>query len=296
MELRHLRYFVALAERLNFTAAAEQVHVTQPTLSHQIKQLENELGVELFNRSERRVSLTAAGVLFLPKVLEALKTLDSGTALLKAATTELSGHIHLATSQTFNIVIVPQTVLLYKQQHENVRVTIEELTLADMASALRAGEIDLAIAYQPVDSHDLLFEPLCNEELVLVARPDHPLARRKRVRMIELHGRDMVMLPPRFKTRQILQDAFHAAGTEPNVIIESGTIPSLLNLVRETGAPTILSRYAIPPDSALKTIPLESPRPMRTTGLIWRRDRPQTPIQAAFGALLRSVTMNYLAK
>ncbi|OZI72341.1 LysR family transcriptional regulator [Bordetella genomosp. 12] len=296
MELRHLRYFVALAERLNFTAAAQQVHVTQPTLSHQIKQLEDELGLALFDRSERRVSLTAAGVLFLPKVIEALRTLDSGTALLKAATTALSGRLHVATSQTFNIVIVPQTVLLYKQQHENVRITIEELTLADMASALRAGEIDLAIAYQPVDSHDLLFEPLCNEELVLVVRADHPLAKRKRVRMIELHGRDMVMLPQRFKTRQLLQEAFDSAGTVPHVTIESGTIPSLLNLVRDTGAPTILSRYAIPPDSTLKTIPLENPRPMRTTGLIWSRDRQQTPIQATFGALLRSVTMNYLAK
>jgi len=296
MELRHLRYFVALAERLNFTAAAEQVHVTQPTLSHQIKQLENELGVDLFNRSERRVSLTAAGVLFLPKVLEALKALDSGTALLKASTTELSGHIRVATSQTFNIVIVPRTVLLYMQHHQHVRITVEELTLEDMTRALRSGDIDLAIAYQPVDSQDLLFEPLCDEELVLISRPDHPLARRKRVRMIELHGRDMVMLPSRFKTRQILQEAFNSAGTEPNVIVESGTIPSLLNLVRETGAPTILSRYAVAPDSTLKTIPLESPRPMRTTGLIWSRNRSQTPILAAFGALLRSVTANYVGK
>lgn len=123
---------------------------------------------------------------------------------------------------------------------------------------------------------------------------DHPLARRRRVRMIELHGRDVVMLPPRFMTRQILQDAFDAAGSVPNVIIESGTILSLLNLVRETGAPTILSRYAVPPDKLLKTVPLESPRPMRTTGLIWRRGRLISPLEAAFSALLRTVTASYL--
>jgi LysR family cyn operon transcriptional activator len=296
MELRHLRYFVALAERLNFTAAAEQTHVTQPTLSHQIRQLENELGMALFNRSERRVSLTAAGVLFLPKVLDALKTLDSGTALLRASTTESTGHIRLATSPTFNIVIVPRTVQMYQQQHPHVRFTIEELTLDEMTGALRTGEIDMAIAYQLLELQDLLFEPLCIEELVLVVRPDHPLAGRKRVRMIELHKRDMVLLPTRFSTRKILQKAFDTAGCEPNVIIESGTIPSLLTLVQETGAPTILSRYALAPGTTLKTIHLESPRPVRTTGLITSKARVQTPIQAAFGALLRSVTINYVER
>jgi len=294
MELRHLRYFVALAERLNFTAAAAQVHVTQPTLSHQIKQLENELDMALFERTERRVSLTAAGMLFLPRVIEALKTLDSGTALLKASAT-LSGHLRIATSQTFNLAIVPRTVLLFRQQHENVRVTIEELTLADMTRALRADEIDLAIAYQPTDARDMVFEPLCDEELVLFLPADHALARRKRVRMIELHGRDMVMLSTRYKTRQIIDDALISAGTIPNVIIESGTIPSLLNLVRQTGAPTILSRYALTPDSPLKTVPLESPRPTRTTGLIYSNDRVRSPLETAFGALLRKVAVNYIA-
>ncbi|RZT39164.1 LysR family transcriptional regulator [Cupriavidus agavae] len=294
MELRHLRYFVALAERLNFTAAAEQVHVTQPTLSHQIKQLENELDLALFERNERRVSLTAAGMLFLPRVIEALRVLDGGTALLKASTGSLTGHLRIATSQTFNIVIVPRTVLLFRQQHEGVRVTIEELTLADMTQSLRDGDMDLAIAYQPTEDRDMEFEPLCDEELVLVTRTDHVLARRKRVRMIELHGRDMVMLPQRFKTRQIIEEAFASAGTVPNVIIESGTIPSLLTLVRETHAPTILSRHALPPDSTLKAVPLESPRPTRTTGLIYSSGRPRTPIETAFGALLRKVAASHV--
>lgn len=295
MELRHLRYFVALAERLSFTAAAEQVHVTQPTLSHQIKQLENELDLTLFERTERRVSLTAAGMLFLPKVIEALKVLDSGTALLKASGATLSGHLRIATSQTFNIAIVPRTVMLFRQQHENVRITIEELTLAEMTRALRADEIDLAIAYQPRDADDMVFEPLCDEELVLITTPDHALARRKRVRMIELHGRDMILLPQRFQTRQLLDEAFLSAGTVPNVIIESGTILSLLHLVRETDAPTILSRNSLPSDSTLKYVPLESPRPTRTTGLFYSNRQARTPLQIAFGALLHKVTTSHVA-
>lgn len=294
MELRHLRYFVALAERLNFTEAAEQVHVTQPTLSHQIKQLETELDQQLFERSERRVRLTPAGELLLPKILEALKTIDSGTALLKGGHADSSGHIRLATSQTFNIAIVPQTVARYKQQHAGVKITVEEFTLEEMTERLGRGAIDMAIAYQPINCKDLHFEPLCNEELVLIVRADHPLAHRRRVRMIELHRRELVLLPPRFMTRQLLQEAFETAGTEPDVTIESGTIPSLLTLVQEMGAPTILSRYAVPPNTQLRTVPLESPRPVRTTGLISAKGRPRLPIEAAFAALLRRVTDDYL--
>ncbi|WP_115952513.1 LysR family transcriptional regulator substrate-binding protein [Cupriavidus plantarum] len=164
-----------------------------------------------------------------------------------------------------------------------------------MTRALRANEMDLAIAYQPTDAHDMVFEPLCDEELVLFLPGDHALARRKRVRMIELHGRDRVMLSPRHKTRQIIDDALDSAGTVPNGIIESGTIPSLLNLVRETGAPTILSRYALTPGSPLRTVPLESPRPTRTTGLIYSSRRARTPLETAFGALLRKVAVSDIA-
>jgi LysR family cyn operon transcriptional activator len=296
MELRHLRYFAALAEKLNFTEAAEQVHVTQPTLSHQIKQLESELDNTLFDRSERRVRLTSAGELFLPKVLEALKIIDSGTALLKEPHSTYSGHIRLATSQTFNIAIVPRAVSLYKQMHPEVRITIEEFTLEEMTKGLREGAIDMAIAYQPVVGDDLQFVPLCSEELVLITRSDHPLANNRRVRMIELHRRELVLLPPRFMTRQLIQAAFETAGTEPKVTIESGTIPSLLTLVQETGAPTILSRYAVPPDSKLRTVPLESPRPVRTTGLIWAKDKPRPPMEVLFAALLRQTTDSYLSR
>ncbi|RYH21139.1 MAG: hypothetical protein EON54_25795, partial [Alcaligenaceae bacterium] len=108
--------------------------------------------------------------------------------------------------------------------------------------------------------------------------------------------RDVVLLPKRFMTRKILQDAFESAGCEPHVIIESGTIPSLLTLVQETGAPTILSRYAVVPDTTLKIIHLENPRPVRTTGLLVNNEHPQTPLQAVFGALLRTITNNYIGR
>ena len=290
MELRHLRYFAVLSETLNFTEAARRVHVTQPTLSHQIKQLEAELGRTLLDRGGRRTRLTRAGELFLPKVLEALDSIDSGTALLQDADTELEGHIRLATSQTFNIAIVPRAVSTFKQENPSVRVTVDELTHDEMMDGLRRDHLDLAISYQPPDSSDLRYERLCDEELVLITRADHPLAERRRVRMIELHGLDMLLLSPRFMTRQVLDKAFAAAGTEPRAAIESGTIASLLTLVRETGLPTILSRYAVPHHSGLRAVSLESPCPIRATGLIWKRSRLRLSTETLFAVGLRAAT------
>ncbi|RTZ43207.1 LysR family transcriptional regulator [Candidimonas sp. SYP-B2681] len=294
MELRHLRYFVALAERLNFTEAAKQVHVTQPTLSHQIKQLENELGKPLFERSERRLRMTSAGELLLPKALEALGTIDSGIALLKASTTDLTGHIRIATTPTFNITVVPHAVARYIEQHAAIKITVEEFTSEEIAEKIREGALDMAIAYRPKESNGLLFEPLCNEELVLIVRKDHALAGRKRVRMIELHRRDLILPTTRFATRHLLQEAFESAGAQPNVIIESGTIASLLNLVVETGAATILSRYALPLNSEFQMVPIESPRPVRTPGLVWAQHKERLPIEVAFASVLRSVTNSIL--
>src|ERR1700740_1207953 len=108
MELRHLRYFVALAEYLSFTRAAERVHVTQSTLSHQIRQLEEEIGHALFDRIGRRVLLTDAGETFLGYAAKALREVDQGLGELKRSAGELSGEVRIGATHTFNIGFVPE--------------------------------------------------------------------------------------------------------------------------------------------------------------------------------------------
>jgi len=289
MELRHLCYFVALAERLNFTDAAAQTHVTQSTLSHQIHQLEIELGHELFERTKRRVALTAAGELFLPKAIHALGELDSGVALLSPSATELTGRLRMATTPTFNLQVIPRVLAEFGEQHPNVHVSVEEDTAANIVRRLIARHFDLAIAYRPEHGSKVLFQPLCNEEMALLVAADHPLAARKRVRMVELHRRPMILPPARFATRRMLDEAFASVGATPFVCMESDSIAAMQATVALSRLATIVSLRAVGADARLRAVPLESPTPMRTPGLLRLRGREAAPAEAAFAAIVRRV-------
>lgn len=291
MELRHLRYFVALAERLNFTHAAAQVHVTQSTLSHQIRQLEDELGQALFLRSPQQVLLTAAGELFLPKALQALGELDAGIALVNTtAMGEMAGEVRVGTTPTFNIHVIPRVIADFLLRHPAAQVSVVEDTSANIAGRVLNREFDLAIAYHPGSEPKLAFEPLCNEEMVLVAGSKHPLAHRRRVRVVELHRRELILPPTQFATRRLLDEAFASAGASPVVRVESDSITAMLSAVRQSHLATIVSLHAVQADPGLIVIPLENPTPVRTPGLVRLRKATPSPIEASFAAIVREVT------
>ena len=290
MELRHLRYFVALAERLNFTQAAAQVHVTQSTLSHQIRQLEDELGQSLFSRTKRQVALTAAGELFLPKAVQALGELDSGVALLSANVAELTGHIKVGTTPTFNIHVIPRVLAAFSMRHPNVRISVDEDTAANINKKVASGQFDLAVSYHPGEEPKLSFEPLCNEEMVLLVGAGHVLAGRRRARMVELHRREMILPSQRFSTRRLLDEAFASAGASPIVRVESDSITAMLTTVSVSQLATIVSRHAVQPHTRWHLVPLESPTPVRTPGLVRLRRKEISPSQASFASIVREVT------
>ncbi|HEX2544127.1 MAG TPA: LysR substrate-binding domain-containing protein [Ramlibacter sp.] len=290
MELRHLRYFVALAERLNFTQAAAQTHVSQSTLSHQIRQLEEQLGQALFERTKRRVTLTAAGELFLPKAMRALSELDGGIALLSASPAEFNGQLRVGTTPTFNVDVIPRAVAAFTERHPGVRVLVQEDVATGIVGKVLSGASDIAVGYQPADEARVSFEPLCNEELVLVVGPRHPFASRRRVRVIELHRRELIVVPAGFATRRMLEDVFASAGAVPVIRVESDSMGAMLATVGHSQLATIVSRHAVQADSRCKIIPLESPTPMRTTGLLRLRDRAISPAEASFASILRQAT------
>ncbi|CAP43222.1 LysR substrate-binding domain-containing protein [Bordetella petrii] len=291
MELRHLRYFIALAGSLNFTRAAERVHVTQSTLSHQIRQLEEEIGQRLFDRVGKRVVITAAGETFLAYAARALREIDQGLSELKQSAASLTGELRVGTTHTFNQSFIPDCMARFLQHHPTVRVIIEELAADAIAARLEAGQLDLGVAYRPESTSGLQFEPLFNEELVLVVSAAHPLAARKRIRMIELHREPLVLLTPGFSTRRLLDECFAAAGAEPSVVAETNTIAAMLGMVTRLPVGAIAAPSAVAPSPALRMIPMENPTPMRTPGLLLNREVPQSRPGRAFAALLRKQAM-----
>lgn len=293
MELRHLRYFVTVAECLNFTRAAERVHVTQSTLSHQIRQLEEELDQPLFDRAGKRVLLTDAGERFLDYANQALAAVDQGIGALKESSADLAGEVRIGATHTFNLGFIPECVALFLTRHPTARVVVEELSADDISAKVTSGELDLGIAYRPAALDDLWFEPLYNEEMVLVVADDHPLAQRKRVRLVELHRQQLVLLPKEFATRTLLDECFRACGAEPQVVAEMNTIAPMLGLVARTRIGSIMAANAAMPQSGLKRIPLESPTPIRTPGILWKRgNRQQDSPMRSFSSIVRKLALS----
>ena len=149
MELRHLRYFDALAETLNFTRAAERLHVTQSTLSHQIKQLEEELGTPLFDRSAKHVRMTEAGEILRSHMTPALEQIDLGLQALRQPGETITGSIRLGTTPSFNTRMVPQCVATLLNHYPSIGVMVEELPAGQILKRLRSGHLDIAVSYPP---------------------------------------------------------------------------------------------------------------------------------------------------
>jgi LysR family cyn operon transcriptional activator len=290
MELRHLRYFAALAETLHFTRAADRTHVTQSTLSHQIKQLEEELGVNLFDRIGKRVVITEAGDTLLAQILPALKQIDMAVTALNSQPGSVAGTLRVGATYSFNTRLVPQCIASFLSRNPAIRVTAEELSQAKIVERLESGDLDLGIAYRPTEDHDLWFEPLYNEEMVLVVASAHPLAKRRKVRMIELHNLRMALLPTMFSTRQQLDECFRAAGAEPVVVAEMNTIMPMIELVKQTDLAGIVGETAVGGVEGLAIVALENPTPIRTPGLLWKRGGSDDLVIKQFAAVVRRAT------
>lgn len=288
MELRHLRYFTVLAGTLNFTRAAERLHVTQSTLSHQIRQLEDEIGQPLFERVGRRVSLTEAGDEFLHHAAQALRAIDLGLGALRQDAVQSTGLLRIGATHTFMLDFLPDCLASFQQRHPQVKVVVDELAASDIAARLQDGALDLGIAYQPSTPGSLQFEPLYHEEMVLVVSPRHAFGRRKRVRMVELNRQRLALLPPSYATRQLLDGCFQSCGAEPEVIVEMNALAPMLALVaRSNELACIVAANAVPANAGLAVVRLESPTPLRTPGMLWSPQARDSAHTRAFSAIVR---------
>lgn len=287
MDLRHIRYFEAIAETLNFTRAAERLHITQSTLSHQIRNLEEELGVALFDRRGKRIALTEAGAKLRSYMLPALGQIDRGIQALKHPGNLQITHLRLGTTPTFNTRVIPLCVPRFLALHPGHRITVEELTAAPLERGVADGRLDLAVSYQPQDSHTLWFEPLYKEELQLVVNARHPLAKRRRMRMVELHHERMVLLPPETATRALLDECFSLAGAAPQVVAQFNSVATMIEVIRQTDLAGIIASTAVASGPDLKVIALQDPAPVRTPGLMWRKGATRSAELRQFADIIR---------
>ncbi len=293
MELRHLRYFVALAEELSFTRAAERMHVTQSTLSHQIRQLEDELGQRLFDRIGKRVVITDAGDALLPSATRALREVDEGLRVLKASPDPLVGTLRIGATHTFNIKLIPDCLAAFLARHPSMNVVVRELFATDIVGLVESGELDLGITYDPQRRGEFNFESLYVEEMILAVAAAHPFAARRRVRLVELHRQRMILPTRHSSTRRIIDEALRSVSAQPVVVAEMDSVAATVELVRRTQLATVISRLAAPNAKDIRIVALESPTPLRTPGLLTKSGRPSTPALRSFVGILRRLVLQH---
>lgn len=191
MELRHIRYFVAVAEELHFRRAAERLNVSQPPLSQQIRGLEEELGVALFHRNRRAVSLTPAGRRFLPRARRILSEIDAAILLTRHGSAQAFaiGFVSSATS------LMAPVLRRLRAAHPGIELHLVEGSTSQQADMLRTGEIDVGFLRPPVPGRDINTEILMREPLALILANDHPLAGRPALKLADMARERFVLFP-----------------------------------------------------------------------------------------------------
>jgi len=195
VELRHLRYFVAVAEELHFGRAAERLGIAQPPLSRQIQSLESELGFKLFDRSRRRVELTSAGGVLLKRTRDVLERLEEAVRDARRTSTGKRGRVTVGYPSSLAYTGLVGLLRAFRAEFPDVELAVRELPLADQLVGLKNGELDVGFIRGPLDDAELVAECMRREPLMLALPADHPLANRRRLTLASVAHEPFVFFP-----------------------------------------------------------------------------------------------------
>ncbi len=233
MELRQLRYFVAVSEELHFRRAAERLHMSQPPLSHQIRLLEDELGCELLARTRRRVEMTPAGEAFLRDARAVLADLDRAAHNARRIHEGQTGTLRVSFAGSALLSLVPRVVQRLSATHPAIDIELHERSTSDQIRALAAGATDLGLAPLPVGDADIEIEVLVREPTVAAVPASHPLTRARELTLGLLAEYPFVLFPreqaPGY--HDLLMTSVTSAGTPPRVIQQASETQTIIGLV-----------------------------------------------------------------
>ncbi|MFE4215487.1 LysR family transcriptional regulator [Streptomyces sp. NPDC056844] len=276
MHFQQLAYFVAVAEARHFTRAAEEVHVSQPSLSQQIKALENELGAELFSRARGNIALTDAGEALLPLARRILADADTARHEVQELVQLRRGRIRLGATPSVCTGLLPEVLRAFHGAHPGIQLLIEEGGSHDLVRQLARGALDLALLVLPLPaaSPALTTVELLHEDLVVVSSESRPAPGRKgSVHIADLENEPLVMFRHGYDLRELTVAACRAEGFEPSFTVEGGEMDAVLGFVRAgLGIAVVPRMVAVRAGQGLRTTLLASPGLRRTIALAHRSD------------------------
>jgi len=293
MELRYLRYFVAVAEELHFGHAAQRLGMAQPPLSQQIRRLEQEIGVQLLQRTKRHVELTEAGRAFLEGARGALSQVDRAIEAAQRASRGEVGKLAIGFLGAAAYSLLPSILIAFRNRYPDVEVKLHELKTSELIAALRDGQVQVGFVRLPIQDEALVVEQILREELMVVLPKRHPLASRARISFRDL-TQEVFLMPPRQLAPGFHDQVFNLcrqAGFAPKVGTEASQLQTIINLVAAGMGITLVAesvRNFVGRGVLFKQLP--EPAPIVEVGVAWLRDA-HSEVLTAFLKVVRETVL-----
>jgi len=297
MELRHLRYFIAVAEEQNVTRAAARLHVAQPSLSRQIRDLEDELDVALFDHSAKALRLTEAGRIFLAEAKAVIQRTDEAVKAVKAAASGQSGEIHVGYAPSLTVEILPRTLRHFQEAHPGVRVQLHDMSTQEMLRGLREEKLDVALLVEVSAKvmAGLVFVPLQSFAASVAVNPDHPLTRAKgKVGIDQLAGEKLIAYTlAEYPEYHYALAKYFAQQQHPPIIAEEhdGVSSLIASVEAGRGIALVPQGFESMTGPRLKIIPLDPSPPPMVVGMAYRKDN-SSPVTHKFIAAVKKANVS----
>jgi DNA-binding transcriptional LysR family regulator len=278
MHLRHLESFVAVADHLNFSRAADELHIAQPAVSQQIRALETELGMDLFDRIGKKVTLTEAGRALLPYARQILTLVNAAENEVRERDQLKRGRASLGAPPTVSIHILPARLMQFKQQWPGLEVTLREAGTQTLLGFIEDGKLDLAVAATDVLPESVESTPFLEETYLLAVSQRHPfLGKRQTVKLADLAAEPFILFPEGYKLREVTLRACRAAGFEPRVALDGGAMQSALEFVSAGLGVALVPELALTDGSGIHAVRISDQTLKRELGLVWLKGRSLSP-------------------
>lgn len=286
MELRHLAYFVAVAERLNFSRAAEDMHVAQPAISQQIHSLEKELGEPLFERVGKRVQLTDAGQALLPHARQILSAVEAARHEILERGKLLKGTAKLGAPPTVSAHILPASLTSFEKHFPGLDVRLREAGTGTLLKLIEQGVLDLAIVSVDVLPPTVEWKSFREESYVVAVSLKNPLCQKGSVVMGELADESFILFPEGYQLREVTLKACRTAGFEPHIALDGGSMQSALQFVAAGLGVAVVPELALINAKGVGALTIADQSLKRSLGLVWRKGQYLSPAARALREFL----------
>ncbi|MGF6781530.1 LysR family transcriptional regulator [Paraburkholderia sp. GAS334] len=283
-DLNDLQAFRAVVELGSFRKAADAVNISQPALSRRIDKLEEALGVRLFERTTRSVTLTTVGRVFAPSAEQLLDDLDAALLGIRDVSSSRLGHVTIACVPSVAYYFLPSVIANYRSRYPRIRVKLLDASANEVLGAVISGEADFGVSFMGSQEAEVEFKVLLQERFVAACRRDHPLARKKRVSWSELYEHEYVSVDKTSGNRLLLDQALAAVAPRVPSVCETRHVTTMLGLVEAGLGVAAVPSMAMPvrEHPILTSVPLVDPVVTRRVGIVSRRGRQLTPAAQEF--------------